>query len=32
MITCLNCGTWGGLEAFNVSWNGLLGLVLNMCE
>jgi hypothetical protein len=32
LITCLNCGTWRGLEALNVSWNGLLALVLNVCE
>jgi hypothetical protein len=32
MITCLNCGTWRGLKALNVSWNGLLALVLNVYE
>jgi hypothetical protein len=32
MITCLNCGTWRGLEALNVSCNGLFALVLNVKE
>jgi hypothetical protein len=26
----LNCGTWRGLEALNVSWNEFLALVLNV--
>jgi hypothetical protein len=32
MITSHNYDTWRGLEALNVSWNGLLALVLNVCE
>jgi hypothetical protein len=32
MITYLNYGTWRGLKALNVSWNGLIALVLNVCE
>jgi hypothetical protein len=26
----LNCDTWRGLEALNVSWNELLALILNV--
>jgi ribosomal protein S14 len=32
LITCLNCGTWRGLEALNVSWNEFLAPVLNVYE
>jgi hypothetical protein len=32
MTTCLNCGTWRGLEALDVSWNEFLALVLNVSE
>jgi hypothetical protein len=28
----LNCGTWRGLEALDVSWNEFLALVLNVYE
>jgi hypothetical protein len=30
MITCLNCDTWGDLEALNVSFNWFSALVLNV--
>jgi hypothetical protein len=32
MITSHNYGTCRDLEALNVSWNGVLALVLNVCE
>ena len=32
MITSHNYGTWIDLEALNVSWDGVLALVLNVSE
>jgi hypothetical protein len=32
MITSHNYGTWRDLEALNVSWDGVLALVLNVSE
>jgi hypothetical protein len=32
MITSHNYGTWRDLEALNVSWDGVIGPVLNVSE